>query len=304
MIFFIEIFMLLQTPTPLTAPSTSNSEFWQMVSALAATVTVGLGIITIILTFRSSQLKERLKRFEAHVKLVLNLEYEYQNVVFIGPRYSGKTSVAELWAKPWTDIQEMTASSEWKEYEFNVFEHDDTYCQFDTYLSVERTYKKILRLKMLVYPGEDRYRQEAIQKLPKMKNTVLVLFFEIEANESEIINTNKNNSYYSKFFLETVDAQKGITNSLSKVIVVFNKTDLLPSVIEFNTAKEQLCQINRDALNRIDSLFGGQIEHYYVSAKDNKKLITLLGTIGAIGLPEKERQAFYEKMRRIADDVR
>jgi translation elongation factor EF-1alpha len=198
----------------------------------------------------------------------------------------------------------MTATADWAKYEFSIFEYSNTYKELDTQLNVERTYRKVIRLRLHDYPGEDYGRQAAIKKLPQLQNAVLILFFDIDANNDKgIIEINKNNSYYSFSFMESVEAQKGITRNVSKVIVAFNKCDLIPIYTEKKAAEKKLKEINKDALDRITSLFGGQVEFFFISAKDNKKLITLLGTVGSTCLPMEEREMFYKKLRKLSDGV-
>jgi GTPase SAR1 family protein len=239
------------------------------------------------------QLEERIKKLEDYAKNTTVIEYKYQDIVILGPRSSGKTSIIQLWNKPWVDILSIKPTSMWQEHEFDVFELEPKE-RFDELFGVHRTYQKNLRVRIHDYPGEDAYRAEAIRKLPQLENPVILLVFDLRV-EDKSIDTHYNSSYYSQAFMDIVGSIN--TANIAKVIVVFNKIDLLPAYSDKKSLISKLRADNKEADQRIESLFSSILDWHAVSAYNNTGIISLLGAAVEVGLPEPTRKQYKKAIR-------
>jgi GTPase SAR1 family protein len=242
------------------------------------------------------------KVIEAHrgwARGVGQLEYVYQDIVLFGPRNSGKTSVAELWTKPWVDIDGMPHTEDWEVRETSLFSINKV-SRRDPLFEVDRTYESELRVRIHDYPGEDSFRRKAVKRLPSLTSkAVVLLFFDIEAAGGEAVQTTRNNSYYSKAFFDSIERESGLSSSLAKAIVVFNKIDLLAPSENLDHARATLRKINSDADRRINSLFSGMLEYHFVSATTNQGLISLLGSAASAGLPVEAQNRFEQHLEKL-----
>jgi GTPase SAR1 family protein len=305
--FTFIVFMLFQGTNSTPIQPVGQGSF-DLLKLILGFLTVILAITAAFFGLKKSKLDaenanytKRIKLLEEHAGQMTTLDYIYQDVVFLGPRQSGKTSVSELWVKPFTNISEIAASSDWSKNEFSVFEYKDVYEKYDDSLKIKRKYRKVIRVRLLDYPGEDVYRARAIKNLPNLDNAALVLFFDIDADVDGIKSTTKNNSYYSLSFCESIESIKGITTNISKVIIAFNKMDLITSELDDKSIKQRLYSINKVSLDRISSMFSGKLETFYISAKNNTKLISLLGSVASSKLPQAERDVFFETLKKLTD---
>lgn len=316
------LLLILQTPsptptiTPTPAPTPQMTTYEQINVALTLTTAI-LGLLALLLwwmTLRAgrkrgaaerllhetqaklARAEQKVSRMQEHAHATPVVEYLFHDIVLLGPKDSGKTCVAELWTRPWYNIDQPKASRKFETYEANIFEFKpDTKRRHEVY-EVERTYKKALRVRIHDYPGDDDYKVQALEKLPELENAALILFFDLLYGAGGVSPTpiDKNNSYYSQYFLTKLGQQPKIVNNLSKVIVVFNKVDLLPQGMSEAEMKAMLLNANADAVNRIESAFGGNTDYRLLSTRDNRGAISLLGFAGSLGL-SKENKARYDR---------
>jgi hypothetical protein len=167
---------------------------------------------------------------------------------------------------------------------------------FDDLFDTTRTYCKELRLRIHDYPGEDRFLFQALEKIPEIERPILILFFYVDANNSGLVETNKNNTYYSRAFVDEIEKRRGLTGRIEKVISVFNKRDLLPTDWSDQQAEAALRRANSDAVNRIESLFMGKLETFLVSAENNTHLISLLASASTVTLKADAREKFQQDL--------
>lgn len=271
-------------------------------------LTLVLGFLTAVSTFVSVRKNSRLSFLESkfeglkdYAKSHTILEYVYIDLILLGPRRSGKTSVAKLWTQAWSDIRVLKPSEDWETCEISLCELRSSEF-FDQLFETNREKRTELRVRIHDFPGEDRFRIQALGKIATLGRATLILFFDLDADSNELKQTNSNNAYYSRAFMETIEQFNGLTQKLEKVIMVFNKRDLLPPQWSDKKSREELRRINRDAINRIESLFSGKLETFLISAQDNTHLISLLGAASspALGVEEQKRlaeeiRAMYEK---------
>jgi len=269
---------------------------YELLTAVLGFVTAVLGFVSFSKSNRLSLLETRIEKLKEYAINHQVLDYQYIDIVLLGPRRCGKTSAAKLWTEAWSDISILKPSENWEVSEISVFELER--CEFlDTLFEVNRTMRKELRLRIHDYPGEDRFRLEAIKKIPNLNKPVLLLFFEVDANNAGPISTNANNSYYSRAFMESVEKSPGLASGLAKVIIVFNKCDLI--TWPEKEARDELARINQDAINRIESLFSGKLETFLISAANNTHMISLLGSASSAALGKEDQKRLDREMRTV-----
>jgi hypothetical protein len=227
-------------------------------------------------------LLQRLRKHAARVPMLLP---RYVNVIVLGPRNSGKSSIVKLWAKPGVNIKKYDITTSWTVYEkeHRRFAPEN---RPDKLVGTERKVIPVLRLRIHDYPGEDTYREVAIKDLAKLAGKVVILcVMRIEFEQEEVLHTEENADYFSRTFNKMV--LKHVTDlkaKVAKVIVVFNKVDLLPGTWGDAEALRQLKKANMDALNQINRVFRDLISYEMVSAWTNKGIVTLEGSVGEVGV--------------------
>jgi signal recognition particle receptor subunit beta len=249
---------------------------------------------------KRSEAENKLESAKEYIRSLSVIEYVYQDIVLFGPRNSGKTSVAKLWTEPAFNIDEVPYTSQWKSYERDILEFKDKeYEKNHKTFNVDIKYKPRLRIRVHDYPGEDRFRMQAVNQLPQLQHAVLLFFFTVHADSEGVHTIHDNNSYYSQAFIDSIRRQQDNDLRISKVVVVFNKADLLVG-LDLEQAKETLKKRHLDAINRIEGQFSGKLEYIVVSARDNRGLINLLGAAGSSTLPSEVKERFDEAINRIA----
>ncbi len=300
----------------MSVPITAATGYWTALRLspplAAATVSpfellgIVLGLLTAIAsavaawqTLKTNRLEVTLARYRDHLRRSRVILYLDQDIVLLGPRFSGKTSVAELWTKPWANIDGMPHTNYWTKYEASIFSLGVT-TERDPNYDLERPHERVLRARLHDYPGADEFRRMAVEHLPELKQgAVLLLFFDLEANHQGCLPTTKNDNYYSQAFVESFQLPRALTTRLAKVIVVFNKLDKLPRSWSREKIISEVRRCNSAAVQRLDSLFSGILEYHCISATTNEGLIGLLGAAAASGLPDEARKAFREHLRRL-----
>lgn len=233
----------------------------------------------------------RIDSFKEYARQTPVINYLYHDVVLLGPRHAGKSSVAKLWTQPWFDIRNLTPSTLWETYEASVCDLS-TKEGPDPLFEVVRRYRQVLRVRLHDYPGDDAKRTEAVRALPRLQNAALLLFFDLilDAGRVSSVAITKNGTYFSKVFIEALQAVSQLTSNVSKVILVFNKVDLLPGHVDKKEVIKMLREANAETLSRLETVFGGQMTSVFVSAMDNRGLIALLGMAASVGLPKEMQE--------------
>jgi len=285
--------------------SNSNLKITEIASIILNAVLLISTILFTTLTYkihkRRSEVEVMLDKAKNYIRDLSVIDYIYQDIIMLGPRNSGKTSVAKLWSEPAFDIKDVTLTRKWQTYSRDILELEE-YAKEHTEFRINIKYQPRIRIKIHDYPGEDNWRTEAIRKLPDFKKSILLLFFDVFADSQGLHQVFENNKYYSQLFVDTLRQHKGIGLNISKVIVVFNKADLLPSNMETEQAKEALKQLNNDAIYRIEGQFSGILDYLVISALDNRGLITLLGAAVSPTLPAEIKQRFDVEISKLALD--
>jgi GTPase SAR1 family protein len=233
---------------------------------------------------REGLLQKHLALFKDYGKKTPVYESNYLDVIMLGPRNAGKTSLCSLWTTPWTRIERIAPTEDWEVHDVAVHEGEPS-PRHEPLFDVERTYIPQFRLKIFDYAGEDHMKAEALESLPKKSGAVLVLMFpcthnrELEATVSpdempSIFNLNQ--KYFSAHFLKRMAHLPQLHRNVKRVFVVFNKIDVLPG----SWHRHRLVEGHNMTLNVLGSVFGeDNIEHWFVSTDKNTGIIGLLGAI-------------------------
>ncbi|MBI3448015.1 MAG: GTPase domain-containing protein [Acidobacteria bacterium] len=222
------------------------------------------------------------------------LEYDYIDVIIMGPRASGKTSIVELWTSPWTQIGKLEPSATWRVYQKNIYESAE-FIRHNRDLELDQTIKPTLRLRVHDFPGEDSYRVKALAELRSDKKCVLMFVMKVGIVGDQVELYRDNALYFSASLADTLFSQaERATMSVSKAIIVFNKADLLPKTWSDDEALVRLRSANRDALYQIERLFSGKLEYHLTSAATNRGLIQVLGSIGRCAISTEADQARFD----------
>lgn len=269
---------------------------YELLTVILGLVTAGLTLFSLKANARKDQLEAKFEDIKEYGKNTQIIDYVYLDLVLLGPRDSGKTSVTKLWTKAWSDIRFLSPTEEWETCEISIFDMGKSEF-FDGLFETTRVKTTELRLRIHDYPGEDRFRLQALEKIPQLERPVLLLFFDVQANSSDVIDITTNNNYYSRVFMDAIERSSEVYRRVGKVIIVFNKQDSLPQAWSEGEALAALRRINRDAIGRIESLFSGKLETFLVSALKNTHLISLLGSASSAALEGDVRKKFEEEMK-------
>jgi GTPase SAR1 family protein len=291
------------TPVQSQNPMPKPDNISLILTLLLTISTIVLSVLSYKLSKQKSALDDKLETARKYIQSLHVIDYVFQDIILLGPRNSGKTSVAELWSKPATDITRIPHTRKWELHERDILEFNEYEKRHDT-LDIIIKYKRRLRIKVHDYPGEDRFRTEAIESLPELKKSVLLLFFDVSVDREELQRVSANNGYYSQVFVNHIRKLRDFEPLISKVIVVFNKADLLPPdmLLDVERTKDELKKINAEAIDRIEGQFSGILDYLVVSAHDNRGLIALLGAAVTPTLPVEEREVFQSKLNQLALD--
>lgn len=268
-----------------------------------STASLVLGVLGYKLNKEKHDRERALEKFKDYARGRINIEHIYVDAIMIGPRKSGKTSIAQLWTSPWTQIGKIKPSEVWRVYEKDLYEFDEEDKE-NPDISMEQTYQSVLRLRLHDYPGEDNYRTRAINKLTEIsEKAVLIFVFRVEFANDKIQSFTENASYFSAQFTEMIFNQvDSLSGSVAKAIIVFNKTDLLPNDWSDSKILQELKKANRDAIHQIERLFSGNLEYHLLSALTNKGIVQLMGSIGMAGIESKrETKSFKQHVERLQE---
>lgn len=225
---------------------------------------------------------DRMRQFGSST---MTLTYDYVDTLLLGPRDAGKSSFVKLWSEPWSIVQEVAPSGKWSMTEFSLHEFEPTK-RFDATFDMERFFRPVLRIRVRDYPGEDHLRIPAIRKIKELDGRVVLVFvMRVGFVDGAFAEGARNESYFSKAFLDEIETILGkIGSSVARAIVVFNKTDLMPTQLGQKETVEFFKTANRSVVNRLESTFGGLIEYVAASAETNHNVVKLLGLIASTAI--------------------
>lgn len=253
----------------------------------------------------SSHTRERLRKIYDHIRDDPIIDYQYIDIVLLGPRNAGKTSIGLVWTSPWTQIQKIrsTSPTDWREYEANIFEFPQKRCR-DEIFELTRPLRTFLRIRVHDYPGEPAYLTEALEDLRDLKQKVVLVFvFNVGFHKGEIQYCRENAEYFSYTFVEEIERHlKRVSGYIAKAIVVFNKSDLLPQEWSEQEAIDKLQQSNSDGMHQIMRVFHN-FSCRLTSAKTNKGIINLLSEIGRVAVPDADMEKYSLSFDQLEKEV-
>jgi GTPase SAR1 family protein len=260
-----------------------------LIEQLPPILTALFGGVSIVLWYKTIQQGRRSEKMREWARNITLLCYEYIDVVILGPSDSGKTSIATRWSAPWTNVHLISPSPYWTVSEFSLHEFEPVK-RHDEVFDVQHLYEPVLRMRVRDYPGEESKRIEAITHIGSLeKRVVLLLVMDVCFSNGKCVDAIRNARYYSKVFFEQIVATlENVSRSIDTVVVVFNKSDLAPDVMDENATLLTLKSANKDTVDRVESLFGGRTQYIVCSAFTNHNIVNLLGRVAltAIGSDE------------------
>lgn len=249
-------------------------------------------------------IRETLKKIREQVRNDPVFEYQYVDVILLGPRQAGKTSIGKRWTSPWTQITKISASTDWQVYESNIYEFQQMRRKDDLF-GVSRIHKPILRLRVRDYPGEPDYRSVALRDLNRLGSKVIVLFiFKVGFENNKILYADDNAEYFSRVFVEETEKHlKRISNHIAKAVIVFNKVDILQHETHWSNDEifQKLKHANYDAVHQIERIFSGSLDYHLTSAFNEQGIVSLLGEIGREAIPEQHLQEYSKLFNNLGD---
>ncbi len=187
------------------------------------------------------------------------------NVVVIGPRSSGKTSLVKSLTEIWRDIHGMQPTASFDRFEYK-FPNRRRKSQGRKFMGMELGVYVQARFVLWDYGGEDHLLSEALKKIAGFSGDCVLLL----VLTSEEDRTLKNNEYFSYSFLQHLQATLAafVVRNI-KVFVVFTKADL--ARIE-NANLQHLLKANELSIKYISSFFGTTAHYHIVSANSGNGL--------------------------------
>lgn len=240
------------------------------------------GLTSIILGILNRDNKVKLEKWKQHLKGITWVKDDYiANAFIIGPKFSGKSSIAQLWKDPTTDIASISPTSRVEDFFIKSQDPFETFTEDHPIFRFKSTYDRFLKLKIRDFPGEDNQRNLAFKYLEELEvRAILILVMRVGYDGNNISYSDENADYYSTSFVQSI--QNNISNiprSILKVFVVFNKKDMLPHEWDEDVALGKLKAANSEALKKIRKEFAPDIEYIITSAQSNYGLTKLHGKL-------------------------
>jgi GTPase SAR1 family protein len=227
------------------------------------------------------ELKEadsRISTLESFCSDVFTTEVEQRNVILIGPRASGKSSIVTLWCEVDRLIESITPTVTFDAYDYSIREHRDEPF-FDSSIQLQRIRRIQRSLRILDYAGEDSQVSNAVEKVAASPECTLIMVFNSEPGFE-----NDNRRYFSRSLVEKLNKvfnRTGFeTASVKGVYVVFNKIDLYSDGV--GSLDKRLTKIRTlfaDNVANIESIFGVQVKYMVTSATTNHNIVNLLQNV-------------------------
>jgi hypothetical protein len=167
----------------------------------------------------------------------------------------------------------------------------------DTHVGLERKYLPTVRLRVRDYPGEERFRKQALREIGELKDSVvLILLIYTEYSAGQFVEAHKNAKYYNAQFVHAVrETLQAAGRKIASIFVVINKSDLLPADWDDETVIARVKAVNAGAIDNIETCFGESVQYRVTSAYTNKGVINLLGDVGRAVLTKPAEQDQLEK---------
>ncbi|MCB2263129.1 MAG: GTPase domain-containing protein [Candidatus Thiosymbion ectosymbiont of Robbea hypermnestra] len=221
--------------------------------------------------------KDRLSKLEDFCKTVCTTEKEQYNVIVIGPRASGKSSIVSLWCEIDRLIESISPTVSFSTYDYN---YGDKYSRKENYydpkIDINRLKKIKKSIKFFDYAGEDKEIPNAIEKITDLPNCTIIMVFNSDPGYA-----NDNRRYFSRSLIEKINTtfnRTGFeTSNVRGIYVVFNKIDLFnDSGSNFDDQLATIRDLFSDNTANIESIFGVDVKYKVTSALTNHNIVNLL----------------------------
>ena len=230
-------------------------------------------------SYNNLRLKKRVKVLEDFCKTVYNTENKYRNVIIIGPRASGKSSIVTLWCRPDKLIKSMTPTPHFDRYDYKLDMYTKEAPYYDSEINLTR--KKYIKpiLQVFDYAGEDSKIPDAISKITEYPDCTIIMIFDSDPHLFT-----KNETYFSRTMIEkinnTLNDKKIQASSVKNVFVVFNKIDLYTNdASSFDSKLNEIKNKHEMCISNIQKIFGIDVQYLTTSATTNHNIVNLLQKI-------------------------
>jgi GTPase SAR1 family protein len=263
-----------------------------IISIVATTAAVIVGILLwikqglieeqttkiMVLERELKETSERISILESFCSTVHTTEMEQRNVIVIGPRASGKSSIVTLWCKVDRLIESITPTVTFDVYDYRISGHREEPF-FDSSIQVERLQWIKRSLRVLDYAGEDAQIPNAVETIAASSECTLIMVFNSEPGFE-----NDNRRYFSRSLVERLNKvfnRTGFeTESIKGIYVVFNKIDLYPDGTgSLDNRLNKVRNVFADNIANIESIFGVQVKYMVTSATTNHNIVNLLQNV-------------------------
>jgi len=225
--------------------------------------------------------EEKDKRIEVltnYCKKLTVSEEQYKNIIIIGPRLSGKSTIAKSWCKPSKSITEYNPSPiGFDTYYYKLHDYSSNSTKYHNInIDIEMEKKIVPTLKIYDYAGEDSLISDAVSKIGEIPDCTIIMVF-----DSDPKNFGNNIEYYNRAMIEKMNDiftnKKIRASSVKNVFVVFNKIDLYAN--NENTFDSNLSKIKTEhemCMLFIKSIFGIEMQTFITTSTITNHNITNL----------------------------
>ena len=222
---------------------------------------------------------KRVKLLEDFCKTVYNTEKKYRNVIIIGPRLSGKSSIVTLWCRPDKLIKTLSPTLDFDTYDYKLDAYKKVVPFYDSEINVNREKHIEPTLKVYDYAGEDHKIPDAISKINEYPDCTIIMVFDSDPHLFT-----KNETYFSRTMIEkinnTLNDKKIQASSVKNVFVVFNKIDLYTNnASSFDSKLNEIKEKHGMCISNIQKIFGIEVQYLTTSATTNHNIVNLLQKI-------------------------
>lgn len=200
-----------------------TSEFLAGLAGVLGVISGLLAIVLAVMNHNREGVQIKLRKLEKFCETVYSDYFINTNVVILGPRSAGKTSLATAWTAIWEDIATVDPTPiHFIKYEFTYPNYLEEWF-YDTDIDMYRSGRWRARAVIWDFIGEERSLNEALKTIETLSDYIIILVMSAEAEKFEL-----NKTYFNTNFLKRT--QKAIHNakaSATDCFVVFNKADLI-----------------------------------------------------------------------------
>lgn len=254
------------------AQSSSTIDWIEAVAGL-------LALITAVILFRNEQMKRRLRdaeslidSFRSFASHTLVMNYSDTDLIFLGPRFHGKTSIVTAMTKQWQQVLDTRPTL--TDFSLTIWETSafvDQKCTHEV-LGIPIIKRNQARIMVYDYAGEDQSIGPAMDRLSKSARSIVVF---VMSAEDEF--KSSTSSYFNTNTLRRM--RKAVTELRSSdcsAFILFSKHDLMQAPPADPTdVPTTLLDRHSLAIENIAANFG-DVDRFIVSAETGFGVSTAL----------------------------